>query len=249
MDQLGFSASARVRHTARPHVLLRFGALLVLTACGSHSAVTAPSEGGSPPPEDPLAKVAGLETMVEQQQKEIGRLTGELQKAKNASAASPLEYRIGPGDVLDISVWKNPELSRTVSVEPGGTISLPLLNQVPAAGLTPNELGTKLVQQLSEFIPNPVVSVLPKDVHSYAISVIGEASHPGHFELQRPTTVLEALALAGGLTQFASYRGIFVIRNEGGKSKRIPFDYGKATSDNAVEANFYLKAGDIVVIP
>lgn len=162
---------------------------------------------------------------------------------------SPLEYRIGAGDVLDISVWKNPELSRTVSVVPAGTISLPLLNQVQATGLTPDELRTELTRRFSEYVPKPEVSVLVKEVHSYTISVIGQATHPGHYELQRPTTVLEAIALAGGLTQFASYRGIFVMRNEGNETKRIPFDYDAATSQEATGANFYLHAGDIIVVP
>jgi polysaccharide biosynthesis/export protein len=162
---------------------------------------------------------------------------------------SPPQYRIGAGDVLDISVWKNPELSRTVSVVPTGTISLPLLNQVPAAGLTPDELRTKLTEGFAKYVSHPEVSVLVKEVHSYSISVVGQTNKPGRYELQRQTTVLEAIALAGGLNQFGSYSGVFVLRNDGKETMRIPFDYVAATSDAASAANFYVHPGDIVVVP
>jgi polysaccharide export outer membrane protein len=163
--------------------------------------------------------------------------------------SSPPAYRIGAGDVLEISVWKNPDLSRTVSVVPTGTISLPLLNDVQAAGLTPEELRTKLTEGFSKYVSHPEVSVLPKEVHSYSISVVGQANKPGRYELQRQTTVLEAIALAGGLNQFGSYSDVFVLRNDGKEAKRIPFDYVAATSNAASAANFYLHAGDIVVVP
>src|SRR5437867_6149223 len=99
-----------------------------------------------------------------------------------SGGGSPLEYRIGAGDVLEISVWKNPDLSRTVLVVPTGTISLPLLNQVPAAGLTPDELRAKLTQGFSRYVSGAEVSVLLKEVHSYSISIVGQASHPGRYE-------------------------------------------------------------------
>ena len=158
------------------------------------------------------------------------------------------EYRIGPEDVLLISVWKNDLLSRTVSVRPDGMISLPLLNEVQAAGLTPPELRDSLIQRLTEYMPNPDVSVIVQDVRFFKVSVIGEVVKPGRFELKSRTTVLDALAQAGGLTNFASRNKIVVLRAEGNATKRLPFNYNKAVSDSQAE-NFYLRPGDIVVVP
>src|SRR5437016_2652961 len=110
-------------------------------------------------------------------------------------------YRIGAGDVLEISVWKNEQLSRSVTVRPDGMISLPLLNDVQATGLTPIELRDSVVKGLADYVPSAEVSVIVKQVRSFSISVIGSVSRPGHFDLKGPTTVLEALALAGGLTE------------------------------------------------
>jgi polysaccharide export outer membrane protein len=158
------------------------------------------------------------------------------------------EYRIGPEDVLLISVWKNDLLSRTVSVRPDGMISLPLLNEVQAAGLTPPELRDSLIKRLTEYMPNPDVSVIVQDVRFFKVSVLGEVVKPGRFELKSRTTVLDALAQAGGLTNFASRNKIVVLRAEGNATKRLPFNYNKAVSDAQAE-NFYLRPGDIVVVP
>src|SRR5215471_1814884 len=114
------------------------------------------------------------------------------------------EYRIGPEDVLLISVWKNEVMTRTVSVRPDGMISLPLLNDVQAAGLTPPELRLALIKRLQEYMPDPDVSVIVQDVRYFKVSVIGEVAKPGRFELKSRTTVLDVLAQAGGFSNFAS---------------------------------------------
>jgi polysaccharide biosynthesis/export protein len=159
------------------------------------------------------------------------------------------DYRIRAGDVLEIVVWKNQDLSRTVSVKPEGRISLPLLNEVDAAGSTPPELRDRLIGLLSAYIPNPEVFVLVSQVRSFNVSVIGQVNHPGRYELQSRTTVLEALALGGGLSDFASRGGISVLRSEGSEATQsLPFDYRKAVSGDG-SANFQLRPGDIVVVP
>jgi len=158
-------------------------------------------------------------------------------------------YQIGPGDVLEIAVWKNSELSREVTVRPDGMISLPLVNDVHASGLTPLELRELLSKKLSEYVPSAEVSVIVKKVESYSVSVVGSVSHPGRFTLSSPTTVLEAIAMAGGLTEFASRRSITVLRTDGkGGTTRVPFNYNNAVSGEASE-NLVLRAGDVVVVP
>jgi polysaccharide export outer membrane protein len=160
--------------------------------------------------------------------------------------AAPEAYRIGPEDMLQISVWKNESMSRTVPVRPDGKISLPLLNDVQAAGLTALELREVLAQKMSEYIPSPEVSVIVSDVRSFKVSVIGEVARPGRFELKSWTTVLDVLALAGGFTQFATRSKMVILRPEGATMKRIPFNYNKLTAD---QENFYLRNGDIVLVP
>ena len=167
----------------------------------------------------------------------------------NADGVSGVEeYRIGPEDVLQISVWKNDVMSRTVSVRPDGMISLPLLNDVQAAGLTPPELRLALIKRLTEYMPDPDVSVIVQDVRFFKVSVIGEVAKPGRFELKSRTTVLDVLAQAGGFKDFASRSKIVVLRPEGSTMKRLPFNYNKALSEAQTE-NFYLRPGDIVVVP
>jgi polysaccharide export outer membrane protein len=159
------------------------------------------------------------------------------------------QYQIGAGDVLEISVWKNAELSRVVTVRPDGMISLPLINDVQAAGLTPAQLRDAVAKRLVEYVPSPEVSVIVNRVDSFAVSVVGSVAKPGRFNLSGPTTVLEALAMAGGLSQFASHRNIYVLRNEGNTPKRLAFDYNKATSSGDPTENFLLRAGDVIVVP
>ena len=169
------------------------------------------------------------------------------QKPKPAAAGLE-EYRIGPEDVLAISVWKNEPMSRVLPVRPDGMISLPLLDDVMAAGLTPTELRNLLAQRLAEYVPSPAVTVIVNDVKSFKVSVIGEVTKPARYELKSRTSVLDVLALAGGFTQFASRSKIVVLRPEGDKRVRIPFNYNQAASGSA-EEDLYLKPNDIVLVP
>jgi polysaccharide export outer membrane protein len=155
-------------------------------------------------------------------------------------------YRIGPEDILQISVWKNEPRSRTVAVRPDGRISLPLVNDVQAAGLTALELRQVLTRGLSGYIPSPEVSVMVSEIRSIKVSVMGEVAKPGRFELKSWATVLDVLAMAGGFTQFASRSRILVLRQEGGAMKRIPFNYNKVVSD---QENFQVRNGDVVLVP
>jgi polysaccharide biosynthesis/export protein len=158
------------------------------------------------------------------------------------------EYRIGPEDVLSISVWKNEPMSRVLPVRPDGMISLPLLDDVMAAGLTPAELRNLLAQRLAEYVPSPSVTVIVNDVKSFKVSVIGEVIRPARYELKSRTSVLDVLALAGGFNQFAAKTRIVVLRQDGDKKIRIPFNYNRVTNGSD-EENVYLRPGDIVLVP
>src|SRR2546426_9905506 len=146
--------------------------------------------------------------------------------------ASELEqYRIGQEDVLYISVWKSDALSRSVIVRPDGKISLPLLKDVQAAGLTPLELQGLLIQKLSEYMPTPEVAVIVNEIHSFKVSVMGEVTRPGRYELRGGTTIVDVLALAGGFTPYATRSRIVILRTAGNTVKRIQFNYTKFAAD------------------
>jgi len=168
-----------------------------------------------------------------------------------ATAPISSAYVIGPGDMLSITVWKNETLSRVVPVRPDGKISMPLLHDIQASGLTAMQLRDKIATALGEFMPNPEVTVSVSDVRSLRVSILGEVVKPGVLELRGETTILEAIAMAGGFKDFASPSRITVIRNDdNGKTKRIRFNYNRAvSSSNSDEANLVLKSGDVVVVP
>jgi polysaccharide export outer membrane protein len=167
--------------------------------------------------------------------------------AEAVISAEDGDYKIGPEDVLDISVWKNQELSRTVPVRPDGKVSLPLVNDIQAAGLTPSRLRQELIRRLSEYVPAPEVAVIVREVHSAKVSVVGAVRSPGRYEVRSPATVLELIALAQGFTDFASRDRIVVLR-QNATPARITFNYRKIT-DGSEQDNFLVQAGDIIVVP
>lgn len=159
------------------------------------------------------------------------------------------DYVIGPEDLLLVSVWKNETLSRQLPVRPDGKISMPLLHDIEAAGFTPLQLRDKIATALAEYMPNPEVSVTVLEVRSYRVSVLGEVQRPGVLQLKAPTTVLEALAMAGGFRDFASPSKIIIFRkDEKGETRRLRFNYNRAVG-SAGEENLTLRSGDVVVVP
>src|SRR5262245_31512908 len=162
------------------------------------------------------------------------------------------DYQIGPEDLLDVSVWNSPALSRTAPVRPDGKISLPLLDDIQAAGLTPMQLRDVIAKKLVDYMPNPEVSVIVREVNRFKVSVLGEGRKPGRFDFKSRATVLDAIALAGGLNDFASRSRILIIRQEGTGTKRIPVNYNKiisASASTSPEDAFFLQPGDVVVVP
>ena len=161
------------------------------------------------------------------------------------------EYYIGPEDVLEIIVWKNAELSKVVSVRPDGRISLPLLGDIDAIGLTPTQLTTNIVNKLKQYKETPTVSVILQQVNSYGIYVLGEVAKPGRLFLKSKTTVLQAITNAGGFTPTAARNKIVVFRWDPGQNREIKL---KASYDDIVlrdgsYQNLVLKPGDTIVVP
>jgi len=175
---------------------------------------------------------------------------GAVEAAPATKVGAPVvyEYVIGPEDVLDVSVWNNTMISRTVPVRPDGMISLPLLNDVRAAGQTPLELRDDLMKRLAKYMDDPEVSVIVREVHSKKVSVVGAVNRPGRFELKTDATVLDLLALAEGVDTFASTSRIVVLRKEGSVTRRLRFNYNKVKAGREQE-NFLLRPGDIIVVP
>jgi polysaccharide biosynthesis/export protein len=164
-------------------------------------------------------------------------------------ASVPAGYRIGPEDILEIDVWSRPELSRKVPVRPDGRISLPLINDVQTSGLTPMELRDILLTRLAEYVTAPEVSVIVTEVRSFRVSVLGEVSRPGRFELKSQVRLVDALAMAGGLTQYASRSNIVVLRSNGHGLETHRFDYDKLRAADARVVNFFLQPDDVLLVP
>jgi len=162
-----------------------------------------------------------------------------------APVAALPDYRIGIDDVLDVAVWNVAELQKTVPVRPDGKISLPLVNDVAAAGLTPMELREQLTKKMAAFVKDPDVSVVVREIRSLKVSVIGQVRTPGRYDIKGPATVLDALAQAGGFTEFAARRKITILR----AAQRLHFDYDAAVSRTGVKSNLLIQPGDIVVVP
>ncbi len=159
------------------------------------------------------------------------------------------EYRVGPGDVVRVAVFGNADLSSRVTVRPDGRVSLPLIDDVVMAGHTVNELNRDLTDRYRRFVQNPQLSVIVEEVHSYRIFVVGKVAHPGDFEVRVPVTVLQSLALAGGILRGGDEDRIVVLRRTAdGHEERYLFSYTEAISGRT-EMNFSLRTGDTVIVP
>lgn len=159
------------------------------------------------------------------------------------------EYKIGAQDILRIDVWKEPEISRTVPVRPDGKVSLPLLNDVQAVGLTPMQLAAVIEDGLKKYITNPQVNVSVSEINSRRVYVTGEVNRGGAFPLLPNMTVLQALSSSGGFTQFAKLKNIYVLRMEEGKQVKHPFNYKDVVAGKKPEQNILLQPGDVIVVP
>ena len=168
--------------------------------------------------------------------------------AAPATSTDP-NYVIGPQDVLDINVWKEAELTKSVPVRPDGKISMPLLSDVQAAGLTPLQLSAQIRSQLKKYIADPQVTVTVTMVGSQRIYILGEVNRAGAYPLLPEMTAVQALSSAGGFTVFASVKKIYILRTEDGKQVKYPLNYKAVIACKAPQENILLKAGDTIVVP
>jgi polysaccharide export outer membrane protein len=159
------------------------------------------------------------------------------------------EYKIGPQDVVRIDVWKEPDISRTIPVRPDGKISLPLLSDVQAAGLTALQLADSIRDGYKRFINSPQVTVTVTEINSRRVYVSGEVGHPGALPLLPNMTALQALTSSGGFTQFAKTKSIYILRTEDGKQVKHPFNYKDVINGKKPEDNILLQPGDTIVVP
>lgn len=170
------------------------------------------------------------------------------QPADPATRPEPL-YVIQPNDLLEIFVWKEPELTREVLVRPDGRVSFPLVQDLQAAGISPGELKTQVEQRLSKFLSAPEVTIIVKAIQSYRVYVLGKVQKPGGINVEKAVTVLQALALAGGFQDYAKEDEMKVIRSLGNKNIVLDFKYGDVVQNKKPEQNILLRSGDVVVVP
>lgn len=184
----------------------------------------------------------------------LGQERGSAVKpAQVAAAAKAAEsatdtYVIGPTDMLTVTVWKEPTLTGSLLVRPDGVISMPLLGDVQASGLTPLQLADSIQAKLKKFIQDPNVSVVLTQIHSKTIYLLGELGKKGPVEMTPGMTLLEAISSAGGLTDFANAKKIYILRNESGTHQKIPVRYKEALKGD-IACNVLLKPGDTIVVP
>src|SRR5438309_3723415 len=174
--------------------------------------------------------------------------------AGSVALSSPVKtdpaYVIGPGDLLAINVWNEPEVTGKVPVRTDGKITVPLLGEIQASGLTPDLLQFSISKKLNEFVRDPAVTVAVEEMNSRKFNVLGEVQRPGSFSLIRPTSVLDALAQAGGFRDFAKVKKIYVLRRtSAGGTVKLPFNYKRITQGQDVQDDVELQAGDTVIVP
>lgn len=163
--------------------------------------------------------------------------------------AQGVSYLIGPGDVVEISVWKDESLSRTVVVPPDGVVSFPLIGNVNTAFMTVDTLRKKVSDLLSAYVPDATVTVILKELNSLKAYVIGKVKQPGQYPISLDTTVMQVLSMAGGLTPYASENTIHILRRKKNITIKIPFNYSQVLKGNNLGQNIILQRGDVVVVP
>ncbi len=219
-------------HRMTDHRLMPVLTLLALLSIGA----LAQSDSASRPP-TPAAAVADKQA-------------GEKPAEGSRAAHSDSSYVIGANDVLAINVWKEPDISRSVPVRSDGKISLPLVGELQASGQTPRQLEQEITKRLQSYISEPEVTVIVTASNSQKVNIMGMVAKPGAYLLTSSTTVLDAIAMAGGFRDFAKQKSIYVIRQApDGTQKQIPFNYKEVIKGKNPEQNIRLQAGDTLVVP
>jgi polysaccharide export outer membrane protein len=166
-----------------------------------------------------------------------------------ATDLNPPEYRIGPGDVLGVLFWRDKELSTDVVVRPDGRISLPVMNEMPVVGLSTDELRVLITERARKYVADPIVSVVVREIRSRYVFITGKVNKPGPYQLYGPMSVLQLIAMAAGVQEYAEKTGIVIVRDENGKQQRLPFNYNDVVRKGDLSQNVMLRPGDTVVVP
>jgi polysaccharide export outer membrane protein len=177
------------------------------------------------------------------------RLSSSVQAQAAAAQVVEDKYQLGPEDVIEISVWKEPDLTKQIAVRPDGKISYPLIGEIQASGKTVKQLREEISKRLEKFVTDAQVTVILFKTQYYKIYVVGKVTKPGEFMVGRPANVMQALAMAGGLTPFASPNKIVILRRSGGSEQTFPFDYRAVSRGQFLDQNITLLPGDVVVVP
>ncbi|HEY6349001.1 MAG TPA: polysaccharide biosynthesis/export family protein [Candidatus Angelobacter sp.] len=193
-----------------------------------------------------LGWAAGAQQQIVKSEKPAGG--ADVKVAVPDQAKQPAEYIVGDGDVLHINVWKEAEISQTVVVRPDGNISLPLVNELAVAGLSPRQIQELLTEKLKSILTNPQVTVSVAEVRSKVVYITGEVGKPGAYSVAAPLNVLQLIARAGGLNEFANRKNIYVLRGSD-KNNRLHFNYKEVVKGKHSDQNILLQPGDTVVVP
>jgi len=169
--------------------------------------------------------------------------------ARSAPAPEPAAYTLQPGDVIDISVWKEPDLTHQVLIRPDGGLSFPLAGEITTTGMTVEAARVALTERLKRYLPNPVVTVAVKTIGGNRIYVLGKVNHAGEFTFSSPVDVMQALSLAGGTTPFAASNDIVILRRHDGRVEALRFRYGEVERGKDLAQDVLLQSGDTVVVP
>ena len=161
----------------------------------------------------------------------------------------PADYLIGPDDVLNVVFWREKDMSADVTVRPDGKVSLPLLNDVQASGLTPEQLRLEITKAATKFVEDPTVTVVVKTINSRKVFITGQVGKPGPYQLSGPTTILQLIAMAGGVSEFAAVKDISLVRTENGRTTSYRFNYEDVSKRKNLQQNLELKPNDTVIVP
>jgi polysaccharide biosynthesis/export protein len=173
----------------------------------------------------------------------------QSQTVPTAGIQPPAGYIIGARDVLSVIFWRDKDMSADVAVRPDGMISLPLINEVKAEGLTPDQLRDQVAQRAARYIADPTVSIVVREINSRQVFITGEVNKPGAYSLMMPTSVMQLISLAGGLREYAKSKDIVILRMEAGKQTAIPFNYKDVMNRKKLTQNILLQPGDTVIVP
>ena len=214
---------------------LALGAIIHATTCfATGNALAAPQQPAASPAKPQPAPVATASSVA---------------PAVPAGVALPPGYVIGPDDVLTVVFWKDKDMSTEVAVRPDGKVTLPLVNDVDAAGKTPEQLRAAITEAASRFIEDPSVTVVVKQINSRRVFITGMVGKPGAYPLSAPTTVLQLISMAGGLGEFANSKNIVINRVENGRQVALRFNYSDVSKGRKLKQNIELKPGDTVIVP